>query len=129
MPSDLTQSPPETIDAALSRIDAQTRAAIDAVERARAFSADLVELRGHGSADGVDVVVDHVGLALGVTYTEHALRTGPAMLARATMAALGAALDDALAQVTRRTRETWGDDPVAAQIVAEVEQRFAVVPR
>ena len=113
----------------LNRIDAQTQSAIDAVERARAFAAELAKLRGHGSASGVDVVVDQVGLTLGVTYTDGATRMAPRALAHATMAALRAALDDALVQVTQRTREVWGDDPVSEQIVAETAERFAVVPR
>lgn len=129
MASDLTQSPPQTIDAVLNRIDTQTRAAIDAVERARDFTSGLSQVRGRGSAGGVSVVVDHVGLVLGITFTDHATRTGPHGLAQTTMTALRGALDDALAQVTRRTQETWGDDPVAEQIVSEVAGRFAVVPR
>lgn len=129
MSPDATHPPLHDVDAVLNRIDAQTQAAIDAVERARTFSSGLTAVRGRGRADGVGVVVDHVGLLLEVTFTEQAASTGPTPLARATMAALRSALDDALVQVRQRTRETWGDDPVSGQIVAEVAERFAVVPR
>lgn len=129
MPPNSTQPPLDDVDAVLSRIDTQTQAAIDAVERARTFTAGLSAVRGRGRVEGVSVVVDHVGLLLGVTYTEQSTRTGPERLAQATMSALVGALDDALAQVRQRTHETWGDDPVSGQIVAEVADRFAVVPR
>lgn len=129
MPSDLTNFPARDLDAVLRRIDAQTQAAMDAIEHARDFAFELRALRGHGSADGVDVVVDHVGLTLGVTYTDRVTRLEPEGLARATMSALRAALDDVLAQVAERTHATWDDDAMVGRIVAEVEERFSVVPR
>lgn len=129
MPPDLTHFPAHDLDAVLSRIDAQTQAAVDAIEHARDFAFELSRLRGHGSVDGVDVVVDHVGLTLSIAYTDQALRAGPQALGKTTMAALRAALDDALAQVVVRTHETWGDDAMAGRIVAEVEERFSAVPR
>lgn len=129
MPSDSTHSPPHSLDEALARIDAQTQAAADAVERARGFAAQLGRIRGRGSVAGVGAVVDHVGITHDITYTDPATRMSPEALASATMEALRAALADALAQVTERTRETWGSDPLADDIVAEVAARFEVVSR
>lgn len=129
MAADLTHSPPHDLDAALSRIDAQTQAAVDAVERARAFTATLAGLRGRGSVGGVRVTVDHAGLVLGVDYTDTAVRAKPQALSQATMAAVGAALDDVLAQLSEQTRQAWGTDPVADRIVAEATTRFAAVVR
>lgn len=118
---------PAFLDEALARIDARTRAAHVTFARARDFASGLDALRGRGHCDGVRVVVNHVGLLLEVTYPASVASMTPSGLSRATTAALRSALADTLAQMTARARETWGDDPLADQIVAEVTQRFAVV--
>lgn len=129
MPFDITDSSPQDLDSVLSRIDAQTQAAVDAVERARSFSAQLAGLRGRGRVAGVRVTVDHAGLVLGIDYTEDAVRAGAEVLSQATMAALGVALDDVLAQLAEQTQRTWGEDPVADRIIDEATTRFAAVAR
>lgn len=121
--------PPADLDEALARVDARSRAATEAVEGARAFAEAMEQLRGRGQASGVRVVVNWIGLPVSVTYDELAARLGAQALSTATMAAVRAALGDALAQVTVKARETWAGDPLADQVVAEVTQRFAVVTR
>ena len=128
MPSDF-MPPAQSIDETLARIDAQTQAAVDAVERARGFADTLTRIRGRGSVAGVSVEVDHVGITVAISYADPAPRMSPEALAGATMSALRAALADVLGQVTERTQATWGSDPVADRIVAEVAERFAVVSR
>lgn len=120
---------PQSLGDALSRIDARTRQATEGLERVRAFAAALERVRGRGRSAGVEVVVNHVGLMVQVTYPDPVGATAPGDLSVATMTALRAALGDALGQVADRARATWGDDPLAGQVVAELRARFAEVGR
>lgn len=118
-------SPPTSVEEALARIDATTQAAHDAVTRARDFAAGLERLHGHGQRDGVAVVVNHLGVLLEITYPASLTSTTPSGLAAATRSAVRAAVADMVSQLTVSARETWGDDPLADRVVAEVTQRFA----
>lgn len=128
MPTHSTHTP-GSVDEALARIDARTQAARDAFERARDFADGLDHVRGRGQRDGVAVVVNHLGVLLEVTYPPALATTIPAQLAAATTAAVRAALADAVSQVGDRARETWGDDPLATQVVAEATARLEAVTR
>lgn len=121
--------PPLSVDAALARIDARTQAAHEALARARDFATGLERLRGRGRCGGVGVVVNHFGVLLEVTYPPTLTSTTPAELASATTSAVRAAVAEVVDHVAVRARETWGDDPLADQVVAEMTQRFAGVLR
>ena len=123
--TDDTDTTPGNLDDALARIDARARRAHDAFERARDFATALEGVRGRGESSGVRVVVDHHGLLREVAYPDPLPASTPSsLLAQATVRAHRAALADALAQLAGHARTTWGDDPLATQVVDEARARF-----
>lgn len=120
---------PATLEEALARIDARAQQANDSFERVRDFSTALESVRGHGEADGVMVIVNHLGLLLEVSFPDSLIGHTPSSLSRATTTGLRVALADALRQVAKHAHRTWGDDPLVDQVVGEARERFAAVTR
>lgn len=111
-----------------ARLDAQTRKALDAADRARAWRDAMAVLRGSGTWGGVRADVDAHGLLVDVRL-ERLSGGGPEHVVRAVRGAYGAALADAHARIAARTHAVWGDDPLGAQIIEETGARFGLVVR